>query len=326
MLQVIEGGAPNDGATMPDAPAANFHIITVDDIGDGERVSHKLVAVALGMSQLHKLRHLIERNIPEFERYGAVSSTVDGTTPKGGRPGTVYWLNEGQCLLAAIRSDAPRAPDVRHQIITAFMEYRRRQMQPASAGDMIHVREHERRASTRIDNALSLARSADRLEAVAARLEPPPPRVLSAFLIGDQPVVVDITDYRLGPGERAVVFHWDGGLAVHEVENREGQWARQGVGPAVRTKLGEERHACIIVGKVLEPPRPATQSAVSQEVRPALPAPLPEQYRGRRIKFRDEILRLLDEGMTNRDIARQTGATYQTVTHWRRWKADRASA
>ena len=93
----------------------------------------------------------------------------------------------------------------------------------------------------------------------------------------------------------------------------------------MRTKLGEERQACIIVGKVLEAPRPAVPAVVPQEVRPSLPAPLPEQYRGRRIKFRDEILRLLDEGMSNRDIARQTGATYQTVTHWRRWKADRAA-
>jgi len=306
MPKVNEGAAPNDGARMPGVPATNIQIITVDDIGDGERVSHVLVATALGLLRQQDLRRLIERNIPEFERYGEVCGAVTQTSAKGGRPGTVYWLNEGQCLLAAIRSDAPRAPDVRHQIITAFMEYRRRQFQPAPL------------------DAASLARSADRLEALAARFEPPAPRILSAFLIGDQPVVVDITDYRLGPGERAVVFHWDGGLAVHEVENREGQWARQGVGPAVRTKLGEERQACIIVGKVLEAPRPAVPAAVPQEVRPSLPAPLPEQYRGRRIKFRDEILRLLDEGMSNRDIARQTGATYQTVTHWRRWKADRA--
>ncbi|KAF0122032.1 MAG: hypothetical protein FD152_3670, partial [Xanthobacteraceae bacterium] len=171
MLQVKEGGAPSDGATMPGAPAGSIHIITVNDIGDSERVSHKLVAVALGMPRDWALRELIERNIPELERYGEVTRTVRETTAKGGRPGTVYWLNEGQCLLAAIRSDAPRAPDVRHQIITAFMEYRRRQVQPSPM------------------EAASLARSADRLEALAARLEPPAPRILSAFLIGDQPVV-----------------------------------------------------------------------------------------------------------------------------------------
>lgn len=339
MSEVYEGDVPDHvemhhNGVQPslmsdDAP---IEIITVESIGDDERVSHIVVAVALGMSRNMVMRQLVERNIVEFQRYGEVLHSKCKTLPQGGRPGKVYWLNEGQCLLAAIRSDAPRAPEVRYQIITAFMEYRRRKLaqQAAQQAPMVHVREHERRPSTKMDNAISLARSADRLEAVAARLAPQP-QSLAAILIDGVPMVVDINATSVGPTERALVIGWDGRFAVQHVEMRSYQGLggdRRAVGPPNPTRNGEEREACVVVGRVLEaaPPQPvaALPLPVARLVAGPLEAMLPGQYRGKRIKFRDEILRLLETDMTNREIAQQTGATYQTVTHWRRWKADRA--
>lgn len=100
------------------------------------RVSHVQIANALGYAQHLKMRHLIERNSVEFQRYGALPSTVDGTT--GGRPAQVIWLNEGQALLAAVRSETRRAADVRQQVITVFMEHRRGHRADAStANDLL---------------------------------------------------------------------------------------------------------------------------------------------------------------------------------------------
>lgn len=109
-------------------PAISFADLTVID-GD-ERVSHKRLAAALEMTQHHKLRHLVERNIVEFQRFGDIPSTVDeNKDPLGrGRPGKLLWLNEGQAILAAVRSDAPRAAEVRYQVITAFMACRQQRL------------------------------------------------------------------------------------------------------------------------------------------------------------------------------------------------------
>lgn len=88
------------------------------------RVAHQRLAKALGMSRSNELARLIERNYEELERYGVVCGMIPQTTPKGGRPGKTYWLNEPQALLVTIRSDAPLAAEVRQSLINVFMAYR----------------------------------------------------------------------------------------------------------------------------------------------------------------------------------------------------------
>lgn len=88
------------------------------------RISHKRLATALGYQQPNNLLRLIERSRTELSRYGEVSSTVEETGPRGGRPGILYYLNEAQAILVTIKSDAPRSPDAREEIIRVFLEYR----------------------------------------------------------------------------------------------------------------------------------------------------------------------------------------------------------
>lgn len=66
------------------------------------------------------------------------------------------------------------------------------------------------------------------------------------------------------------------------------------------------------------------QSSKSPAVQPMRQIEHEPEQRPKRTVYRDEILRLFNTGMTNREIAQETGATYQAVTHWRRWAADRA--
>lgn len=136
-----------------------MNILSISDLnlsfGPEPRVAHINLADALGYVQHLKLRHLVERNSAEFERYGSLSSTVDGST--GGRPAQVIWLNEGQAILAAVKSNTPRAAEVRHQVITVFMAWRQSQA-------MVPVKAHERRPSTRLEDAIRLKTNVDRLE------------------------------------------------------------------------------------------------------------------------------------------------------------------
>lgn len=262
--------------------------ISVADLAvkDGdERVSHRRLAAALGMSADWKLRQLVERNIVEFQRFGEVSTTAVETSAKGGRPGKLLWLNEGQAILAAVRSDAPRAADVRYQVIMAFMAYRQQRL-----AKPVHVREHDRRTSTTIDKAISLKRSADRLERLVDQMELPAqvPDFLRHFY-----VAVMSANLRVETGE---------------VPN---------FGKALERTLAD-RIVALMGGK------PSGERLLASPK--ALPAPRLVQCRGRRAPFKDDILRLIDEGKSNREIARATGATYPTVTHWRRMVEDGLAA
>jgi len=71
------------------------------------------------------IRKLIERNIEELERYGRLRH--HGATSHNG-PGArsveEYWLNEAQALIICMKSDAPRAADVREEIIYVFKMWR----------------------------------------------------------------------------------------------------------------------------------------------------------------------------------------------------------
>ena len=106
-------------------PAAAGSLIPVEIIDDVPRVLDLDVGKRLGLDRPRKIRDLIARNIAEIEAFG-VCPTV-GQTPgeQGGRPATAYYLNEEQALLVATLSDAPRAPDVRRDLIRTFVAVRR---------------------------------------------------------------------------------------------------------------------------------------------------------------------------------------------------------
>lgn len=239
----------------------------------------------------------------------------------------------------------------------------------------VHVREHDRRTSTKVDDAVRLKKNIDRLESVVATITTTQPN-FCAMVIDGEPVFVDVASFT-GSG-RAVVIGHDGRLRIEHVEPNTMEFQPFGA----RTALGERRpgqygstirNSLIVVGKVMEPHSHAShhdRQRVVDDVTDRLrvqistlldagpfndhqiarqlccnpklvrevrrvqsrkptdtpPAKLIEhapQYRGRRTIYRDEILRLLKTSLTNREIAQRTGATYQTVTHWRRWAADR---
>lgn len=139
----------------------NALIITSSDLNTDyaePRVGHPHLATALGLPRQQELQRLIERNRSEFERYGEVCVTAAQTSEKGGRPGKILWLNEGQCILAAVRSEAPRAAEVRHQVITVFMEYRNGK--PVAAADPL----------ARVADMLDIHDKSEKLAAVSVML------------------------------------------------------------------------------------------------------------------------------------------------------------
>ncbi|MGB3042418.1 MAG: hypothetical protein WBB98_04460 [Xanthobacteraceae bacterium] len=317
--------------------------ITIADIRpieSDERVSHKRLAGALGLAADWKLRQLVDRNDTEFRRYGDISTTaVENTDPRGrGRPGKVYWLNEGQCILAAVRSDAPRAADVRYQVITAFMEYRRQRL-----GQTTTVREHERRTSTKRETAIKLAKAADRLEALAGKLDPQPAAVVpSVVMVAGRPVLVDVGNFRPKPGQRAVVIRYNGELEISTpkpvikgntgwdhafiikqeedrvISDRPAYGLRTGQLPWVPGpyKGSMQAEDCTILGIVIE-------SIMDGEVVPeriALPRKAGTERKtsnGRTPIYGPLIRKLIADGKTNTEIVKETGAHYNTVLRWR---------
>jgi hypothetical protein len=103
-------------------------IISRSDItafGAEPRILDLTLAARLGMVKPHKIRELIAANIAELVQHGEVSSRREETSPRGGRPGTNYYLNEAQALLVCMFSRTPKAAIVRKALIEVFMAYRR---------------------------------------------------------------------------------------------------------------------------------------------------------------------------------------------------------
>jgi hypothetical protein len=67
----------------------------------------------------------------KLKSYGEVCATVAQTAGTlGGRPGTEYFLNEGQLLLLCMFSETEAAATVRKEIIDLFMAARRKDLPP----------------------------------------------------------------------------------------------------------------------------------------------------------------------------------------------------
>jgi len=337
------------------------------------------LAEALEFSRPRDIRKIVERHMQALRRFGEVCATVARTLKNkdnsGGRPGKAYYLNKKQALYICTKSETDNATEVTIQMVEVFDAYTAGQL--VATDKPTHVREHDRRTSTKIDDAVRLKTNIDRLESVVTSIQPKQPN-LCAMVIDGEPVFVDINNYEVRPGDRAVIVDHAGTIAIQAVDpvtcNFKPMGPRSALGPRYPVPHGGiARNTVMIVGKVMEPhshaahhERQRVVDDVTDRLRvqittlldagpfndhqiarqlccnPKLvrevrrvqsrkptdtpPAKLIEhapQYRGRRTIYRDEILRLLKTSLTNREIAQRTGATYQTVTHWRRWAADR---
>ncbi|MFH1556490.1 MAG: hypothetical protein ABII76_16790 [Pseudomonadota bacterium] len=117
------------------------------------RVAHQRLAEALGYGAQIKMKHLVERNIEALQRFGEVSSTVDETGPKGGRPGKTYWLNKKQALYLCTKSETANATDVTIQMVEVFDAYQRGTV---AIEKPVKVRAHRRRTPLRDDTGGSV--------------------------------------------------------------------------------------------------------------------------------------------------------------------------
>lgn len=103
--------------------------------GDEPRIADRKLGEVLGFAASVDIRKLIRRNEAELSALGGVFATVAKTSRVGGRPATEYWLTEAQSLLICMFARTPQAAAVRGQIISVFMEWRKRrapaQRQPA---------------------------------------------------------------------------------------------------------------------------------------------------------------------------------------------------
>jgi len=276
---------------------AAFTIADLNTEIDAEpRILDVLLGERLGFARPRAIRQIIERNAAELSGYG-VSATRRGAYR--GKEFTEYFLNEPQALLICMWSNTAQAAAVRKMLIDVFMEYRRGKMEKP-----ISVQRHDRRTSTKVDDALRLKKNIDRLESVVSSITPAQPN-FCAMVVDGEPVFVDVNKYD-GAG-RAVVIGHDGRLRIEYVEPD-----TIGVRPfGVRTALGERRpgphggavrNSLVVVGMVMDPY--ANRQRVVDDVTERL---------------RIQITTLLDAGPYNDDqIARQLCCNPKLVREVRR--------
>ncbi|QIX21414.1 hypothetical protein FOB41_09840 [Agrobacterium pusense] len=231
-----------------------FGIADLNTSIDGTpRMLDLTLAGALGFSNRHMIRKLISRHDQPLTRFGEVVSMVEKTSDKGGRPGKAYYLNKKQALYICTKSETENATEVTIQMVEVFDAY--------TSGKPIHVREHDRRTSTKIDDALKLKKNIDRLESVVATLEvasiqPSTRPNFCAMVIDGEHVFVDINRFD-GHG-RAVVIQHDGKMRIQHVEpdahNLRTFGARSALGERYKSPQGGTmRNSVAIVGMIMEP-------------------------------------------------------------------------
>ncbi len=289
-------------------------------VRDGEpRVFDLRLAEVLGMPRPRDIRARVIANFDEISMYGGVCEQSSQTAKagsagqveaksKGGRPSVAYYLNEPQALLLCMWARTPTAAAVRKQLIEVFMAWRLAQQQPHP--DTVSVRAHERRTSTRIDDAYRLARSVDRLEQLAERIQPSTPTLI---YVNDEPVVVDVQDFALKPNTEAVVIHDDGSLAIDRVVMVDDH---RGARSAMGEWAGNTRPGVIVMGRVLSRMVRRVASSVQPVVEHKRVPMAPVDRRGARPSYKDAILACIAQGMKAREIAEQTGASIHTVKDW----------
>lgn len=186
----------------------------------------------------------------------------------------------------------------------------------------VKVQAHNRRTSTKIDDALRLKQNVDRLERVAASLQQPEPKPqnVCAMIIDGEPVWVDVNKYD-GDG-RAVVIEHDGRMRIQNVEREQIRLRPFGA----RTALGERfrsphggicRNSVAVVGMLIDQSRPMAAL-------PDMGATIDHEPMAKtRAPYKEDILRLLPTGMSMSAIAEKVGCSLEGVKYWRRKTAVR---
>lgn len=294
-------------------PTDSRKTLTIADLNteiDKEpRVHDICLAGALGYARSYKIREMITRNEVELKAYGSLPLRRGQSR---GQSFTEYYLNEGQALLICMFAKTVAAAEVRKALIEVFMAYR-----VGRIDKPVKVQAHNRRTSTKIDDALRLKQNVDRLEKVAASLQQPEPKPqnVCAMIIDGEPVWVDVNKYD-GDG-RAVVIEHDGRMRIQNVEREQVRLRPFGA----RTALGERfrsphggvcRNSVAVIGMLIDQNRPMAAlpvmgATIDHEPMPKTRAP-----------YKEDILRLLPTGMSIANIARKVGCSTEAVKYWRR--------
>ncbi len=279
------------------------------DIDNEPRIHDICLAGALGFERPRKVRELIDRNVDELETYGSLAPRRGKSR---GQSFTEYFLNEGQALLICMFNKTVAAATVRKALINVFMEYRRGRIEKP-----VKVQAHNRRTSTKIDDALRLKQNVDRLEKVAALLQQPDlkPQNVCAMIIDGEPVWVDVNKYD-GDG-RAVVIEHDGSMRIQSVEretiNMKPFGARTALGERFRSPHGGVcRNSVAVVGMVIE--AASNQSTITDNGKTIDH----EALRKPKAPYRDRIIPLLGTGLSKRQIAERVGCSVHGVDYWQR--------
>jgi hypothetical protein len=101
--------------------------------GDEEpRIRDVRLAEMLEQARPRDIRKVIAKNLEELEHFGLARTMTASIESGKGRQSeaTEYWLNEAQALIICMRSNAPRAPDCRAEIIKVFMAWRQGRLAP----------------------------------------------------------------------------------------------------------------------------------------------------------------------------------------------------
>ncbi|MFG1260021.1 hypothetical protein V5F79_22095 [Xanthobacter flavus] len=109
-------------------------LITVSDleVRDGEpKVEDIRLAKALGFANIHDIRTLIRRHMEALKAFGEVSVMQRKPGAKGGRPSTVFYLNEEQAIFITAKSDTPKAAEITVEMVRVFRAYLNEQRKPA---------------------------------------------------------------------------------------------------------------------------------------------------------------------------------------------------
>lgn len=228
-----------------------FAIADLNATIDGQpRMLDVTLAAALGFVRSLDIRPLIHRHISRLSRFGEVVSTVEKTSAKGGRPGKAYYLNKKQALYICTKSETENATEVTIQMVEVFDAY--------TSGKTVNVEAHTRRTSTKVEDAVRLKKNIDRLESVVTSLDAiqhTQPN-FCAMVIDGEHVFVDINDYKVQPGDRAVVVDHAGAISINAVDPEsygfKPMGPRSALGPRYPTSHGGiARNTVMIVGKVL---------------------------------------------------------------------------
>jgi len=99
------------------------------------RVRDRDLGRRLGFSRDRVVRDLIKRHLPELETHGLAPRIAAPIVSGKGRVQHVqeYWLNEAQALLICMFSETAQAAEVRRQVISVFLAWRRGELESAAS-------------------------------------------------------------------------------------------------------------------------------------------------------------------------------------------------